>query len=160
MIRKVEIEDFESILEIYAFYCLHSIYTFDIEPPSIQEFKKQMLGIAEKFPFYVFENESGVVAYAYATDFKKRIAYNKTVEVSIYVKENQHRTGIGYQLFNKFIAELRQEKFHAAIACITLPNLPSVAFHERFGFEKVGHFKEVGFKFNKWIDVGFWELIF
>lgn len=160
MIRKFEIKDIESILEIYGYYCLNSIFTFDIQIPEKGTFKKQLLEIQSNYPFYVYEKEGTVVAYAYASKWKNKDAYNKTAEITIYVKDGEHRGGIGYRLYGELLSTMKTNDFHAAIACITLPNHPSVVFHERFGFQKVGHFKEVGFKFYKWIDVGFWQLNF
>jgi len=75
------------------------------------------------------------------------------------VKNGIKGKGIGTKLYEKLFKELEQTDVHAIIAGIALPNDASVQLHEKFGFEKVAHFREVGFKFYKWIDVGYWELI-
>ncbi|BAX79424.1 phosphinothricin acetyltransferase [Labilibaculum antarcticum] len=67
--------------------------------------------------------------------------------------------GIGTKLYQELIERLTKLDLHVAIGGISLPNDESIALHEKFGFEKVAHFKEVGYKFNKWVDVGYWELI-
>ena len=80
--------------------------------------------------------------------------------MTIYLDKEWTGRGIGYQLYQELLGLLRNAGFHVAVASITLPNTHSVALHEKFGFRKVAHFSEVGNKFGKWLDVGFWEFCF
>ncbi len=88
-----------------------------------------------------------------------RQAYEYAAEVSIYVRNAAKQKGIGSQLYVQLFEELAETDIHAVVAGISLPNDASVRFHERLGFEKVAHFKEVGYKLGRWIDVGYWEKI-
>ena len=105
------------------------------------------------------EDEGQVVGYAYASRWKSRCAYRYSVETTVYLSSAATGKGFGSLLYEHLIAELRQRSIHSLIGGIALPNNASVSLHEKLGFEKVAHFKEVGWKFNQWIDVGYWELI-
>jgi L-amino acid N-acyltransferase YncA len=110
--------------------------------------------------WWVYEENQKILAYAFAAPWKPRSAYKNTVEVSIYVDKDQHSKGIGLALYSHLLETVRQENFHAVLAGIALPNEQSVKFHQKLGFKKVGQLREVGFKFNRWIDVSYWELLF
>jgi L-amino acid N-acyltransferase YncA len=159
IIRKVESKDTEKIAEIYNFYIENSHATFEIEQITVDEMVKRISAITENYPFFVAEQTGKILAYAYASRYKSRSAYSKSVEVSVYVKNNLKQKGIGTQLYEKLFEALSKMDVHAIIAGISLPNDASVKLHERFGMEKVAHFREVGYKFDEWIDVGYWELI-
>jgi len=88
-----------------------------------------------------------------------RFAYRFTVESTIYLDPEYRGQGIRRELYKALISKLSQRTLHSVIGIIALPNPASMALHERMGFEKVAHFKETGWKFNKWIDVGYWELM-
>ncbi|MDV7188200.1 arsinothricin resistance N-acetyltransferase ArsN1 family B [Lutibacter sp. TH_r2] len=158
MIRKVKLSDASAIAEIYNFHVYNTIVTFDLIPVSASEMKETIQNVIKKYPWFVYEIDNKVVGYAYASYWKTRSAYDATVESSIYISEKAIGNGIGKQLYNHLLNELKQQKIHAVIGGISLPNKASVAIHEKFGFKKVAHFTEVGFKFNKWIDVGYWQL--
>ena len=121
--------------------------------------EKRIADVTEDYPFLVAEEDGEIVGYAYATQFKLRQAYEYASEVSIYVRNAGKQKGIGTQLYTQLFEELQETDIHAVVAGISLPNDASVAFHERLGFEKVAHFREVGYKLGRWIDVGYWEKI-
>ena len=158
-IRQVEPSDAKQIAEIYNFYVQNTHHTFETEPVSFEEMHNRIGEIIENYPYFVAEENEGILAFAYATKYKPRSAYKHSVEVSVYVKIGIKGKGFGTKLYEKLFEELKQSDFHAIIAGIALPNEASIKLHERFGFEKVAHFREVGFKLGKWIDVGYWELI-
>jgi phosphinothricin acetyltransferase len=158
-IRQVKPSDAEQIAEIYNFYVQNTHHTFETEPVNFEEMQNRIGEIAENYPYFVAEENEEILAFAYATKYKPRIAYKHSVEVSVYVKSGIKGKGFGTKLYEKLFEELKQSDFHAIIAGIALPNEASIKLHERFGFVKVAHFREVGFKFEKWIDVGYWELI-
>ena len=158
-IRQVELADAAQIAAIYNYYIESTHHTFEIEAVGDVEMKKRISEITAIYPYFVAEENGGIVGYAYADAYKSRCAYRNSAEVSVYVKNNIKQKGTGTRLYEKLLTELRQTDAHAIIAGIALPNEASVRLHEKFDFEKVAHFREVGFKFGKWIDVGYWQLL-
>jgi phosphinothricin acetyltransferase len=121
--------------------------------------KNRINNTSEVYPYFVAEKSGEILAYAYASLYKPRFAYNHSAEISVYVKNNLTQKGIGTKLYERLFDELLKTDAHAVIAGISLPNEASIKLHEKFGMEKVAHFREVGRKFGRWIDVGYWELI-
>lgn len=160
MIRPFHIKDTETLLNIYNYYVLNSIVTFDIEPLSLDAFTEKVNRINAKYPFIVFEENEEVLGYAYGSKWRPKPAYNNTVESTVYVKHGAHGKQIGTKLYAELLELLKQENYHVVLGGLTLPNKASVKLHEKFGFKQVAHFKEVGLKFDKWQDVGFWQLNF
>lgn len=159
-VRKAQLEDSKQITEIYNYYVENSHSTFETEPLEIVEMKMRIAEKIENYPFFVCEQNGKILGYAYAAQYKSRCAYKNSVEVSVYVKNSTSGKGIGTLLYEKLFAEqLFKTDVHAIIAGIALPNEASIKLHEKCGFEKVAHFREVGFKFGRWIDVGYWELL-
>ena len=159
MIRTATIYDSPGITSIYNHYIEHSISTFQekrIEPSFIEE---KISNTPAHCPWLVYEENNEVLGYAYASPWKAREAYRHSVEISVYTHPDYNGKGMGSQLYEELIRRLRSFNIHAVIGGISLPNAASVALHEKFGFEKVAHFKEVGYKFEQWIDVGYWELV-
>jgi phosphinothricin acetyltransferase len=115
--------------------------------------------ITEHYPFLVCLIENEIVAYAYAARWKVRQAYDYTVESSIYLKVGFEGKRIGSQLYLVLIEELKKLKIHSVLGGISVPNEASIALHEKLGFKKAGVLKEVGFKFGRWIDVAYLELL-
>jgi phosphinothricin acetyltransferase len=158
-IRPVKLTDTEQITAIYNFYILNTHHTFETEPVTSVEMQKRIGEIVKNYPYFVAEENGEILAYAYVAQYKSRCAYKSSIEISIYVKNGIRGKGLGTKLYEKLFEQLEKNDVHAIIAGIALPNHASVRLHEKFGFEKVAHFREVGFKFYKWIDVGYWELI-
>ncbi|MDO9137071.1 MAG: N-acetyltransferase family protein [Lutibacter sp.] len=159
MIRTVNLDDAQEIAEIYNYYVLNSCVTFEEFEVSMEEIRGRIETVNLKFPWLVFEKDSEILGYAYATMWKPRSAYKHTVESTVYLNKTATKNGIGSLLYAALIEQLTDLGFHAVIGGISLPNDASIALHEKFGFEKIAQFKEVGYKFNKWIDVGYWELL-
>ncbi|GAA3567639.1 N-acetyltransferase family protein [Snuella lapsa] len=157
-IRPVRIEDSKELLGIYNYYVVNSIVTFDLEPLTLREFEEKVRTIITSYPFIVFEEEGIILGYAYASKWRKKPAYNFTVESTVYVRQDAHGKQIGSKLYAELLRLLKQGSCHVVIGGLTLPNEASVKLHEKFGFEKVAHFKAVGLKFGRWLDVGFWQL--
>ena len=158
-IRKVELTDAAQIAEIYNYYILQTHHTFETEALSAEEMRERISETSENYPYLVAEYEGEIQGYVYATQFKLRQAYKHSVEASIYVKNQSKQKGIGSELYKVFLEELQETDVHAIMAGISLPNEASVKFHEKLGYEKVAHFKEVGYKLGRWVDVGFWEML-
>lgn len=159
MIRPVTISDTESILKIYNHYIESSIATFEEAIVSVSEMEDRIRRISPDYPWLVHEGTDGVDAYAYATRWKPRSAYRNSVESAIYVTPATQGQGVGSDLYAALIEAVKQAGFHVMLAGIALPNAHSIALHEKLGFRKVGQLNEVGLKFQKWIDVGYWERI-
>lgn len=158
MIRKATTDDAEQIARIYNHYVDHTIVTFDLEPVTAEYFETQITERLKRFTWLVYEYQGQITAYAYASPWNSRAAYKHCVELSIYADEEYSGRGHGVRLYKQLIADLKEMDFHIAIGGISLPNDASVRLHEAFGFKKCAHFSEVGRKFGKWIDVGYWEL--
>lgn len=158
-IRKAEPADAEKIAEIYNYYIQNTHHTFETDPLSADEMRARIAEVVEHYPFLVAEDDGEVCGYAYAAQFKMRQAYEYAVEVSIYVQNAAKQKGIGTSLYTRMFDELAETHAHAIIAGIALPNDSSVRFHERLGFTKVAHFREIGYKLGRWVDVGYWQMM-
>jgi phosphinothricin acetyltransferase len=161
MIRSTVPEDAQSIVDIYNYYILNSHATFEITTIDSEEMAKRIKKVQEDFnlPWLVMEVENQIVGYAYATQWKARVAYSKTTETSIYLHKDEGGKGYGKPLYYELMNQLKALGYHAIIGGMSLPNEASRALHEKLGFKKIAEFKEVGFKFDRWIDVGYWELL-
>ena len=159
MIRNVSIEDAAQICDIYNHYVLNTIITFEEESVPVSDMENRIVLTTKKLPWIVFEKNKRILGYAYASEWKSRCAYKHSLETTVYLRDGASGNGIGSALYSELLDRLKAQHFHAAIGGISLPNDASIALHEKFGFEKIGQFKEVGFKFDKWIDVGYWQLI-
>jgi len=156
--RAVERSDAGRIAEIYNPYITGSTITFEEQPITAAEIEKRILAShIVDLPWLCAEKDGNVIGYAYAARWRERSAYRYTAETTIYVQKEFSGAGIGKFLYQRLLDEVRAAGIHVAMAVITLPNPASVALHERLGFTKVAHFVEVGFKFNRWLDVGYWH---
>ncbi|MDR1601474.1 MAG: GNAT family N-acetyltransferase [Tannerella sp.] len=160
MIRKARKEDAGAIAAIYNYYVTHTATTFETELVSEEEMRERIIRISTEYPYFVYEKDRFIVGYSYATLWKKRKAYSHTVESTVYVSPGHTHEGIGTALMHRLTDALRQMHIHAIIACITIPNDESIALHEKLGFTKASHFRQVGWKFERWLDVGDWQLVF
>lgn len=160
MLRAATIADAAAIAGIYNHHVLNTIVTFEEDTVTVTDMTQRIAEtIAAKLPWLVWEENGVVLGYAHASKWKSRCAYRYAVESTVYLDMTATGRGLGTQLYTALLAELRPKKIHGIIGGIALPNAASVALHEKLGFVKVAHFKEVGWKFEKWIDVGYWELL-
>ena len=157
-IRAATPEDAASVAAIYNHYVAHTVVTFDEEPISAAEFTRRIESTqSAAFPWLVAEEAGRVMGYAYAAPWKARSAYRFSAEVTVYLAPEAAGRGIGSGLYAQIFPVLKDRGIHAVMGGIALPNEASVALHEKFGMRKVAHFQEVGFKFDRWIDVGYWQ---
>jgi len=166
LIRPACYGDADGIARIYSYYIENTAISFEEEPVDGEEIINRMGDLDGGWPWLVAvapENDSGargvVLGYAYAGQWSGRCAYRSSAEVSIYVAHGEVTRGVGTLLYSTLLEELRSAEIHTVIGGVALPNPASIALHERFGFEKVAHYKEVGMKFGRWIDVGYWQLM-
>jgi phosphinothricin acetyltransferase len=159
MIRPVTTADAPALAAIYNHYVLNTIVTFEEEPITLAESKWRIEEVTATNPWLAAVEDGRILGYAYANKWKSRCAYRYAVESTVYLDKDATGRGLGTQLYTALLAELKKRGLHGVIGGIALPNAASVALHEKLGFKKIGQFKEVGWKFEKWIDVGYWELI-
>jgi L-amino acid N-acyltransferase YncA len=158
-IRPAELTDAAAIVTIYNHYVRTTTITFEEAELDAEEMAVRIADVHSRhLPWYVAIEQDAVVGYAYATPWRSRSAYRFAVEVTVYLAPGRIRKGIGTSLYAALLHTIRSDGFHTAIAGIALPNAESLALHERYGFERVAHFKQVGFKFDCWIDVEYWQL--
>lgn len=157
LLRAVAESDVGAITRIYNHYIEHSTATFDEECLSEESTAQKIDRITERYPWLVFQADGQVVGYAHAGPFRGRSAYRFTTEATIYLIPESQGKGYGHLLYASLFEALRQRSYHSVMAAITIPNDASVRFHQRHGFRKVAHLSQVGYKFGRWLDVGYWQ---
>ena len=157
-------EDAAALAEIYAPYVRETAITFEYAVPSAAEFAGRIAHTLEKFPYLVAENDGEIVGYAYAGAFHPRAAYQWCAEMSVYVKRDVRRMGVGRKLYDAMETILCMQRLTNVEACIAVPSAPdahltmdSVRFHEKMGYRMVGAFHQCGYKFDTWYDMGWME---
>jgi phosphinothricin acetyltransferase len=160
-IRPATLADLPGILEIYNEAVLKTTATYDYEPRTLEHrvawFEDHQ---KNKYPVFVAEsNERRIVGWSALNRYHDRMGYRFTTENSVYVAADQRGKGIGKLLLAPLIEAARSRGFHTIIAAIDADNEASIRLHARFGFQHVGRFKQVGFKFERWLDVAYMELL-
>jgi phosphinothricin acetyltransferase len=159
MIRPVRLSDAEAIRGIYNYYIEHTVITFEEIPLSISEMEERIRKISSSYPYLVWEENEKVTGYSYINTWKERAAYRYAAELSIYLENGKQGRGMGRALLARILEEVRKTGIHVLVSGITLPNDRSAALHEKFGFKEIARFNEIGYKDDRWLDVGYWELI-
>ena len=160
LIRPGESGDLARLVEIYNYYVTETHFTFDMEPFVVGGRTQWFNQFSESGPYrlLVAELEDVVVGYASSTQFKPKAAYSTSVETSVYLDHGQTGQGIGLALYASLLEVLVDEpSVHRAYGGTALPNPESIALHERLGFTLVGTYREVGFKFDQYWDVSWFE---
>jgi phosphinothricin acetyltransferase len=153
--------DAAALTDIYNPYILETTITFEEQSIASSEMASRIAETGKTgLPFLVARIDGAPVGFAYASKWKGRCAYRHSTETTVYVGRDSWRCGVGTALYRKLLNLLQGAGMHAAIGGIALPNEASIALHERLGFTKVAQFREVGYKFDKWIDVGYWQRLF
>lgn len=165
-ISKVDVTDSEKLLEIYTPYILNTAITFEYEVPSVQQFRQRVQDILVKYSYLKAIKDDEIVGYAYANVFKNRAAYDWAVEVSIYIKKDMQKLGIGKKLYQALEKICQLQNITNLYACIAYPEVEdeyltnnSVNFHQHMGYQRVGEFHQCGFKFNRWYNMVWMEKI-
>lgn len=160
-IREVTPGDVESITGIYNHYIANTVITFETDAISCAEMNSRILALTTKgFPYFVAEDEDGkIIGYCYAHEWKSKAAYSRSWENTIYLHPDSCHCGTGNILMKTLIQFCRERGVHALIACITGGNTSSIHFHSSLGFKEASHFREVGYKHGRWLDVIDMELI-
>lgn len=156
-IRPVQEADIAKITEIYNWYILNTIITFEIEPVTPEEMQKRVQEKVANYDWLVGEVDRDIIGYAYYGSFRSRSAYSHTVESTIYLAPDSAGKGFGTSLYRELIASATAQGFREVIGVIALPNPGSVSLHRKTGFEEMGVLKRVGYKFETYIDTGIWQ---
>lgn len=154
-IRACAVTDLDAVQAIYAHHVRTGLGTFEELPPSVAEMRQRFEALVQaNFPFLVAEIDQHVAGYAYAGPFRARAAYRHTSESSVYVAADMQRRGVGHALMLQVIAQCQNLGHRQLLAVIgDSGNLASIGLHAALGFERVGVFKGLGFKFERWVDV-------
>ena len=159
-VRPATHADLQGILDIYNDCVLNTTATYDYEPRTLEHratwFDDHM---KQDYAVFVAEDAGEIVGWSALNPYHARVGYRFTSENSVYVAASQRGKGIGKLLLAPLIDAARRRGLRAIIAAIDAQNEASIRLHARFGFEKVGHFKNVGYKFDRWLDVVYMELL-
>ena len=156
-IRAVTVDDAAAIAGIYRPIVETTIISFEDVAPDANEMKRRIAAITQTHPWIVACDGDMVLGYAYGSKHRERYGYRFSCDVSVYVAEHARGRGVGSALYAQLLDDLAKRGFHRAFAGIALPNDASIALHKRCGFELVGTYKEVGYKFGRWIDTSWWQ---
>jgi L-amino acid N-acyltransferase YncA len=156
--RLAKLTDAPAIQAIYAPVVRDTAISFEYEPPTVEEIGRRMQKVLTSRPWLVYEDGGAVLGYAYGSTFRERAAYDWGVEVSIYVRADTQKRGIGRELYGVLFDVLRALNYCQVWAGATAPNESSERLHASMGFEQVARFPAAGYKFGRWHDVVFWRL--
>ena len=155
ILRPARSEDVPAIQSIYGYHVQHGTGTFELEPPSLGTMQSRFTQLVSRdFPFLVATENDTVIGFGYAGPFRDRPAYRFTVEDSIYLHPEKLGRGTGRLLLQRLIEEATQREFTQMIAVIgDSDNRASIRVHAAAGFQTTGTLQNVGFKFDRWLDV-------
>jgi len=151
--------DLPALTELYNHYVRETPITFDLAPFTVAERRAwfESFGETGRHRLWISEVEGRVTGYASSRAFRPKAAYDTTVETTIYLDPSAAGAGLGRRLYTKLFESLADEGVHLAVGGVTLPNPASIALHRRFGFEPVGTFRQVGYKFGQYWDVQWFQ---
>lgn len=159
IIRLATGTDATGILAIYAPIVRETAISFEVTPPDVNQMRQRIESILGRFPWLVCADGDQILGYAYASPHRERAAYQWSVDVSVYVDAQARRSGVGRSLYTSLLNLLDVQGFYNAYAGINLPNPASVGLHEAVGFRLVGIYRSVGYKLERWHDVGWWHRV-
>lgn len=158
-IRRAIPSDAEAVAEIVNHSILTSTANFHLEPLTVLSQKEFIQASTDRHPVLVCEIEGKVVGWASLKPYSPRAAYSQTVESSVYIHPDYHRKGIGKALMEEIIRQAKAQNHHSIIAGATAEQTASIKLHEALGFKKVAHYKEMGYKFGRWLDTVYLQLM-
>ena len=166
VIRSATPDDAAELLEIYRYYVEQTAVSFEYDTPAVEEFRRRLLHIIEKYPYLAAERGGKLIGYAYAHPFVGRAAYDWSAELTIYLARDCRRGGVGRALYAALEEALREMGVLNLYACIGHTDAEdayltndSERFHARMGFRQVGFFQQCGYKFGHWYDMIWMEKI-
>ena len=153
VVRRARHEDAERCRQIYAPYVRDTVISLEEDPPSLPEMQERLSRSLETHDWLVLQRPREVVGFAYGSQYRGRFAYRWACEVSVYVEAGHQRAGAGRLLYEELLASLVDRGYLTALAGMTLPNAASEGLHRALGFEPVGTWRRIGWKFGAWHDV-------
>ena len=150
--------DAARVAEIYGASVQHSVASFELIPPGVDEIAGRMRTVLQRTPWLVAAQDGVILGYAYASIHRERAAYRWSVDVSAYVRDGHRGRRIGRSLYDELLAMLKRQGFVNVYAGITLPNPASVALHQSIGMRLIGVYESVGWKAGLWHDVGWYGM--
>lgn len=157
IVRPVRAVDIDAVAEIYNHYVVHSTCTFATQAEGSEYWQKWLTAHDEHHPAIVAEHTGRILGWASLSQWNNRCAYRFSAEDSVYVRPDLHRRGVGRLLLGELIDRGRQIGMRSIVAQIADHQAASEKLHAAFGFRLVGHLEAIGFKFDRWIDVGIWQ---
>lgn len=156
--RQATAADAEAVAAIYNWYVANTVITFEVDPVPAAEMAHRIERVVAAHEWLVVERGSEMLGYAYAGPFRERAAYAHATESTIYLRHGLEGQGLGSMLYAEVVRRTFARGYRHLVGVIALPNEPSVRLHEKLGFAKAGHLLRIGRKFDRWIDVGHWQL--
>lgn len=159
LVRPATESDLAGVAAIYAEQVRTGISTFDLDAPGLGYWQHRLDSTEPGDHFLVADRDGDVVGFAYSSSYRPRPGYRLTRETSVYLAEDARGQGLGRLLYDALVPLLRIDGMHVALALVALPNPASVALHEACGFEHLGTMREVGRKFDRWLDTAWYQLL-
>jgi phosphinothricin acetyltransferase len=157
-IRPATEADAPAVAEIYNWYVANTTITFEVDAVPAGEIVQRMRNVLAAHDWLVLERAGEVLGYAYAARYHARAAYGLSTESTIYLRNGLGGQGLGTALYGELVRRTFARGYRQMVGGIALPNDASVRLHEKLGFVKVSHFPRIGRKFERWVDVGHWQL--
>lgn len=158
-IRHASLADAAAITDIYNHAVVHSTASFDLEPKSVEDRQRWLSQRLPQHPVLVATEGDTVLGWAALSRFSERPAYDRTVEISVYIHDQHQQRGVGRSLTSALLDEARIAGIHSILARICTENTGSIAMVRSLGFAEAGTVREVGWKFDRWLDVVTWEYL-
>lgn len=158
VIRPATVADAWAIAGIYNHYIRNTVVTFEEEPVGTRVMEERIAAVRDaSLPWLLADSRDGIIGYAYAGRFHPRSAYRYAAETTVYLAHGREGQGTGTRLYIELLNLLKAQGIRTAVGLIALPNAPSVTLHEKLGFNHTGTLQGVGFKQDRWVDVGYWQ---
>ena len=157
-IRAATTADAPALAAIYNWYVENTVITFEVEPVPAAEMARRIGAVLAAHEWLVLERSAEILGYAYAGRFRERAAYAHATESTIYLRHGLEGRGLGGPLYAELVRRTFARGYRHLVGAIALPNEPSVRLHERLGFRAAGRLVRIGYKLDRWIDVGNWQL--
>ena len=159
-IRKATLDDASAICNILNYYIENTVIAHETESVSESQSKQRINDIIDwGYLLFIGEIDGKIIGFCCTQPWNKGVVYETTAEESIFLDKDETGKGYGRQLLGHLLSHIDKTKIHMLNATISLPNESSVRLHEKFGFRQVSQMKEIGRKFDQWLDIGCWQLI-
>jgi L-amino acid N-acyltransferase YncA len=152
-LRRARLDDALRCRQIYEPYVVGTVVSFEEEPPTVAEMEGRIAASLDTHEWLVLDGPQGVVGFAYGTPHRSRAAYRWACDVSVYLEPGHRRAGLGRTLYDALLPRLHDRGYRTVLAGIALPNPASEGLHRGLGFEPVGVYRRIGWKFGAWHDV-------